>query len=260
MSAKSLKNITHHPSLKQAEDIKTLCAPLKQLNIDYFSHTRVNKDGHFFGISSNPAFSQHYLERKYYNADIHLAKKKQFGQFVIWDTIERVGLSKKMHSEAAQFGVKHTFTIIEKNDDFTDCFHFAADVNDQTINQVYLNQLDTLTAFTHYFREQTKGSPDLLPYLTFSFQVDENAPGYTIHEPHFLATSNHAPLQAKQFFALKETEVSILKWLHLGKTLEQISEIMGLAPVTIHKHIAQLKIKTGCFTQFQLGEFYSRFF
>lgn len=53
-------------------------------------------------------------------------------------------------------------------------------------------------------------------------------------------------------------EIEILSWLHRGKSINQISELLELAEITIKKYGASIKSKTGCYTQFQLGEYFSK--
>src|SRR5204862_596476 len=127
--------IENHPAVNNAVHLRTMSRPLNKIGITYFSHVRQYGDGRFAGLASSPEFTAHYLENQYYNVDLHTVNNK-YGDIVIWDHLERVGLSKKMHDEASAFGVKHTFSIIEKNPTYTDVFHFAADVNDVYINQV----------------------------------------------------------------------------------------------------------------------------
>ena len=54
-----------------------------------------------------------------------------------------------------------------------------------------------------------------------------------------------------------DRELEILSWLHKGKTINEIGQILGIADITIKKHIANVKRKSGCFTMFQLGEYFS---
>src|SRR4051794_30499128 len=92
--------ISQHPNLIHAHDLRELCRPLENLNITYFTHAHVDNNGQFSALTNNPRFSEHYLRNQYYNADIHLAQTSELGNYVIWDAIERYGLSAKMHQEA----------------------------------------------------------------------------------------------------------------------------------------------------------------
>lgn len=58
--------------------------------------------------------------------------------------------------------------------------------------------------------------------------------------------------------SITQRELDILAWMHKGKGLEQISMILGVSTITVKKNIAAIKQKTKCYTQFQLGELFSR--
>ena len=145
--------ISQHPIFNHANEIKDICKPLEKLSINYFAHVRVDNENNFSVLANNTGFLEHYLRNEYYNADIHLADNSKFGNYVIWDAIERYGQSEKMHREAAQFGVQHTFTIIEKNQNSNDYYHFAHQSSSNSINQVYLSNLDLLKCFILHFND-----------------------------------------------------------------------------------------------------------
>jgi hypothetical protein len=64
-------NFKKHPIFNNKDQIVDICSPLKKLDITYFSHANVNQSGEFSGICNNTEFAEHYLRKKYYNADIH---------------------------------------------------------------------------------------------------------------------------------------------------------------------------------------------
>ena len=176
--------ISKHPALIHSQDMETICRPLTNLGITYFAHVNVTKQGHFSGISNNAKFAEHYLKNKYYNADIHLAKKNNLGCYILWDSLDRVGLSEKMHTEAAQFGVRHTFTIIEKKHFHSDFYHFATHVKNNSINQVYIENIDLLQRFIIYFNKVISSSSVLIKAYDIVFKLDHLSQGYTIREDH----------------------------------------------------------------------------
>jgi DNA-binding CsgD family transcriptional regulator len=262
-----MNKITNHPILNHAQDVAEICKPLKLLNIDYFSHVRVDNKGHFTALASNAGFAEHYLNNKYYNADIHMAVNYHAGNYVIWDAIERDGLSERMHQEASAFGIEHTFTLIDKNRHGSDFYHFAGNAIGSSINQIYLENIDLLELFVLFFNEKVFESKALSSVYQHTFSIDADAPGYMVKDNvgdlrDSLASFREEiklkkKLRTGKIHALSRREVEILDWLHHGKTTEQIAQILEVSNVTINKHIANIKEKTGCFTQFQLGELYN---
>ncbi len=57
---------------------------------------------------------------------------------------------------------------------------------------------------------------------------------------------------------LSSRQMEVMWWLHQGKTASEIAEILGVADVTIRKHIINIKEKTNCHTMFQLGGYYAK--
>lgn len=250
-----MKSIQNHPSLLYAQDISTLCQPLLKLNISYFAHVHIDLAGHFSGVSNNAAFGEHYLKNKYYNADIHMASENKFGHYVIWDAIERSGQSLKMHSEAAEFGVRHTFTIIEKDHTGKHFYHFANNSPSPTINQVYLTNIDLLKLFIAYFKDNIKQSKLLAKAYDIKFKLDTTAKGYIIKtddkirvpEIEFIRElklgthfSNHA---------LSKRQLDCLYYLIRGMTVKEISNYLNLSPKTVEHYLDAAKIKLNCFSR-----------
>ena len=262
-----LKKILQHPVLQHSQDISDLCQPLRSLQITYFCHVRIDAKDNFSAISNHPEFHKHYLQHNYHNVDIHMANT-ELGKWVIWDAIDCCGESEKMNKESEEFGIYHTFTIIEKNRANKSYYHFSTDKPGKSINQEYLNNLELLRLFILYFHEKVSTSRSLSSAYDIHFSLEHEASGFEVqlNENHFIDN------EAKSLFLkkikmhscslIKELtlrEIEILSWLHRGKTFNQIAEILNISEVTIKKHIANIKHKTQCYTQFQLGEFFSQF-
>ncbi len=266
-----MKLLTQHPTFNQTQDIVDICRPLQLLNVDYFCHAYVDNAGNFSALSSNPAFGEHYLNKKYYNADIHLAKTTQFDKYVLWDAIERTGQSAQMYMEGLEFGLDHVFTIIEKSSNGSHFYHFASSTADSSINQMYLSNIDLMKLFITHFKDKTRGSKSLAAAFDFTFSIDQHAPGFTTKE----VNANNTAEMRKEFIELvsankkfhvtegkplSKREIEILAWLHYGKSISQVANILGVSDITIAKHISNIKDKVGYYTQFQLGEFFSKCF
>lgn len=264
-------DIRKHPALVATDCIKNLCSPLKKLNISYFAHVNINQAGEFAAMSSNPAFSEHYLLNGYYNFDIHLADTKRFGQFILWDEIKRRDESEKMHLEAAQFGVKHTFTVIKENEGSKDFYHFATHLDNIDINQIYVGNIDLLECFITFFNECSKRNRSLREYIDFKFSIEKKTAEYKINDAtlpqfskknrlqfieemnqhgHYVKELNLSSLNS---FAISPREQEFLNWLVSGKTAPEIALILNISKRTAEKHLLSIKEKMGCSTLFELG-------
>ena len=248
--------IRKHPAILLSEDIKTICRPLLKLNISYFAHIKITKDGKFSGISNNPGFSEHYLKNRYYNADIHLAKKQMIEKYIIWDLIERTGLSKKMHTEASQFGVQHTFTIVSRNPKHDDYYHFASHVSTPAFNQVYIENIDLLHSFVAFFTDKINSSVTLSEAYNLQFSIDKSAPGYTFIPNEYLLnnqtnrngfiqelnTFNHShAINTHPISRLPPQQYRCVELLAQGFSAKQIASLLNLSNRTIENYLAHVK-------------------
>src|SRR5579864_1560936 len=174
--------IHHHPSLTHAQDLRDICKPLNILNINYFAHVNITRDGEFSGMNNNAAFSEHYLKKRYYNADIHMNQTNSLGEQIIWDALECDAETDQLNIEAKAFGVDHTFTLVNKNPDSTDYYHFSSNLLGFSINQEYLRHLDLLKLFIQHFHEQVRQSRALLRTYDMKFMIDDQPTGFNIKQ------------------------------------------------------------------------------
>ncbi len=265
-----VNKLEDHPIFTQSQDIADICSPLNLLNISYFSHVHLDNAGIFSGIANNVKFAENYIEKKFYEADIHLANSDNINKFVVWDAIERFGRSEQMYSEGIELGVNHAFTIFEKTDYGRDFFHFATNQADSSINQTYLSNIDLLNQFIMYFKNTMNESKSLSSAYDFPFVIEKPYDGFIINpaipiNPNALRARltklihNNKAFKVNNKTLLSFREMEVLAWLHYGKAVSQVAEILGVTDVTINKHIARIKEKTRCYTQFQMGEFFSSF-
>lgn len=255
------KKIHQHPGISHHDDIQTICKPLHNLDVTYFAHVRMNPTGEFNVITNNPDYQIHYLENQYYNCDVHLAGNDP-GDLVIWDCVRRQGNSEKMVREAKEFGVDHLFTLIKKGEEYSDYFHFASAVSDETINQRYLSQRNKLEKFTHHFLDKIKSNKQLSKILSIEFGVNKNEAEFDFGAAP--SSSAEIPDSQKYYvsyqnkcFTLSAREYLILHWLGLGKTAAEVGLIHDISASTVRKHIENIKQKSGCYTAFQLGALYA---
>lgn len=137
------------------DSIINLCRPLfKQTEITYFSHTRIDKNLKFHGLSSDPNFSDYYLNKKFYNFDIHLLNLDNKINYIHCDMVDRTDEIITLHDAFAKFGYGHTFTIIESHDTYRDYYHFAADIENKSINNKYYQYTEILMRHILFFKEQ----------------------------------------------------------------------------------------------------------
>lgn len=255
------RKLNTHPIFTHAQELACICSPLKHLNISYFAHVNITNGGEFTSLSNNPSFAKHYMEKGYYNADIHLASADQLGNHVIWDAIDLDGKTKKLNEESIQFGVSHVFTIIQEKTKSKDFYHFASDSIGKSINQEYLRNIHLLKMFISQFSETINSSRELHEAYKIKFSVDEDKSGFStkidpvtlqdqkLREHLFKeACTNKYPL----VHDLSKRENECLALYASGSTAKEISINLGLSIRSIENYIYNIKIKLGVSTKAEL--------
>jgi DNA-binding CsgD family transcriptional regulator len=261
-----------HPIFSLSDDIAQICKPLDLLNINYFSHVHINQDGNFTGLGSGPEFTENYFTKKYYNADIHLAKKLDLGKYIVWDNIERFGQSEQMYEEGIQFGVNHVFTIVgDKTEKGSDYYHFATKTISPAVNQKYINNIDLLELFILHFKSHVKNSPSLLKAYNMPLNINYETADYAMRDQNLIVQhmkNKHQFLDEIKEILPHNVEQSInietnlasfpaqqLKCLNLlikGKSSKQIAYILNLSQRTVENYLQIIRRKMNCRNQLEL--------
>lgn len=240
--------------MRYSNDIQMLCSSLRILGITYFAHVHVTRAGQFTCLGSSPQFMEYYIPNKCYNADVHMAKSKDLGPYLIWDAVEQQGKSADLYEASAQCGVKHTFTIIEQSEHGSDFFHFATDKHDRSINQVYLTHLDLLKRFISYFKEQVASSSVLAAAYDFKLELDTEGEGFKVKSGAW----QNVAMKRLQFMEnlssndqtimydyppLTRRELECLELYARGSSAKLIGVKLNLSNRTIETHLANAKSK-----------------
>ena len=270
-----MKNTHLHPTQSHANELAEICRPLEKLNITYFGHAQINDQGHFAALNNNPEFMQFYLNKRYYNADIHMAKQTQLGHFVIWDNIALDKEGEKLKCEAVDFGVDHTFTIIERNCSGMQYYHFSTSIGDQSINQENLRHIDLLKHFIAYFHEQVKSSKNLNDAYATTFALAANSSSFlaeettirelflqdlkrdssqTISRPNTFNNTVRELVSNYGQNKLTSREIDCLCLTLQGKTAKLVGQVLGISRRTVEEYLSNIKTKVGVFSKSELIE------
>jgi DNA-binding CsgD family transcriptional regulator len=201
-----------HPSLVHHKKIKALCSPLDKLNINYFSCSHINNNAEFF---------EHYIKKEYFNADLHTANTSHFGKYVIWDAIPRAGKTSEMGEDAKAFGIEHTFTIIKKHNDGESFYHFATSIKDESMNQVFLANVDLLESMYHQLK--TKINTQSSGYI---IKPENNLIVSSRNREDFVADLNHGQAESECFDIFQSIHSNLLSFQYelIKKTNQALSQ------------------------------------
>lgn len=259
MSAK----FSQHPIFTFTEEISDICKPLRTLDISYFSHVNVNKHAQFSAIGTNPKFTKYYFENELYNNDI-ASNINELGDHVIWDLMPRCVQTEQMYKEAALFDIRHNFTIIHKEKEETNCYHFSTHINNRAFNQTYLSNIDLLNKFIQHFRGKVNASKHLLSAYDMKFELTEKSrlEDFGFKETNSIlelekkrkAFSSHLEVNSPRLkcavilhkntlkpITLAPQQMRCLLLLLGGKTNKEIARILHISYRTVEHHVDRIK-------------------
>lgn len=238
-----------HPAIIYTQELQDICLPLQKLNISYFCHANITYTGRFTALCNHGRFSQHYIEKKYYEIDIHTSKALKEVEYVIWDSIELKGLALQMNQDAVLHGARHPFTLIQKNDDSVDYYHFATHRSEETINQVYLHNRDLLKLFILYFKEKIAALFHLQKAYQMPFIISDDTSSFSAASqiPYHEKNMRKAFLDAlySHKHPLSNREFSCLQLIAKNFTAKQIARELNISHRTVELHIQKILEKLG---------------
>ena len=253
--------ISQHPTLTALDDLKQICKPLQRLNIDYFAHVRIDHEGKFSTVLTSPGFAKAYFKQKFYNVDVHVEKAIAFGKFIVWDALEYSGNSAQMLKTAQDLDHRHAFTICQKSQFGDEYYHFATHINNRSMNQMYLNNVDLLEKFIPYFHQQVQATPKLKEAYDIKFDIEPTKANYSFKSDSMILTPNNQRIEflrdiqdgitllnksSHNEVKLSEQQALCLYHLLQGKSAKLIARDLHISYRTVEHHIENIRKVTGC--------------
>lgn len=167
--------------------------------------------------------------------------------------------------QAREFDIDHGITLVDKKDTYVDTWHFGTQSKQYSIYDIYLNKMDLLERFTHYFRDHAKSLIEKAERVKVKYdnpivvdqemRVDQQSLAHNDYKLYLEQTS------PKRWYLgdkhnntyLTQRELDCLYWLRYGKSAEEIGMILNTTTSTAQSHIENIKKKFDCYKQFQLG-------
>lgn len=259
-----------HPTIIHQNDLLEICKPLTKLNIVYFAHVNIDNKNQMSTIGLDPNFFEEYFKNHFQFYDLHQAHLSNYNMHIIWDAIKVTHNThtRKLQEVFSQFNYGHTFTIVrslEKN--FRDYYHFAVKINDDFMNNHYLQITNELYGFINYFNDKIQRNGKLKSAYQIKFDLRNKESGF-FHECQLetenLLDFNNSIVTERFYFNhikyLTKKEIDCLYWISKGKIEEEIAIILQITRRTVKEHVKNIKLKLQCRTLFQLGVIYNKLF
>jgi hypothetical protein len=243
------QDLKKYPPFTHAQDLLEICQPLAKMGIDYFAHVHVDNQNQFSAIGLKPDFAKIYVEKSYYNYDIHMASQCTEENYIVWDFLDLKNQSKELREDLHHFDMHHTFTIAKPGDNGKEYFHFATSAANYSANNNYLQNLTYLKKFIQYFKEKIHDHKQLKTSYHYKFSIDTENAQFSTSTPlqPTIDDSLDKQLALNRIYIndtdayLTKREFECLYWMSMGKTIEDIAMLLVIKPRTVKAHIANMK-------------------
>lgn len=245
-------------SVNLANDVNEICKDLFQhTQIDYFCYGRFyknsNKTTH---LVSHSGWHKHFHKQGLYAT----AEELQAGVYFARDFLPN---SVKHASE--YFGRKNFLAIINEFDTYKEVFGF--DSQAENIASFYINNLDLLFKFNHFFKAKSVDlfkkadlDPTILPM--------QEAKNIATTPAKIITSDDIASLKEKLFLrqyvlyfrnkpiTLSSRELECLTLLANGRTAKEIANTLNISSRTVETHLLKIKNKIGIYRKSDLINFF----
>lgn len=254
--------IEANPSIKHHAILDTICRPLKKHDVVFFGYTAVDSDNKAYCLGSKLDYALEYLKSEFVKSDIQHYDGDSVGkyEYTFWDFADLNTSTQNLYKMAADFDQSHTISITRHEKNRTHCYHFSGGVQDNGINERYLQHLDSLHSYIDYFDDCLKNMPELASVYDHPTYVGQQKPlevQLLTSNPKEIDLVKHGDktLRFKHFYHyyLTKKERNCLYWLKQGKSVEMIAMINEVSRKTVDRHVSSIKKKFDCYTTFQLG-------
>lgn len=239
--------------VSEADNIKSIAAPLKLLGIDGFFYMRIYPDNKILDLTTDLEWGKLFFDNLYQNK----YKPEDLYQHMCFT--ENVSLwANNPHNVIWQEGEKYFnigngVSIFRNKQEYTAVYSFYSKNSNYQMNNFYVNNLDVLDRFINYFEDRAatiinrqSRNVIVLPEY-YATAVSDTLDGEKNIEIFMSNISSEGGLNKYDIFQkLSSRQKECLKWICMGKTAEEIGIILGCSHRTIEAHIKNIKDHLGC--------------
>lgn len=247
-------------TVTSAREVKEVCAPLNRLGIGYFHYAKMYSDGSVLLLVSNAEWHKHVFLKEKPGPWPSDGVRLEEGCY-LWDSIYHYELVEDANN---YFDIASGMVLVKKYKGYHDVYSFGAAKGEKDIINFCFNNVDMLEKFTLYFKEK----------LSKVIKVADNnrivVPGSMRDKNHLYSSSlSHFDSLKGSFLTdigfmdqemtvdrcrleLRKREIDVLNYISKGKTAKEAANILGLAPRTVERYMANAKERLNCYSKSQL--------
>lgn len=252
------QKVKTHPAIMFASQVAEICKPLSKVDIDFFSHVRTFEDGSISILCNRPDISIACAESQlYHNARYTKPPRFYTSGYYIWNNDNRTDKEEEHSALLRKHGISNGLTIIRREAEYCDFFHFASSPNNSHINNFYVNNLEAFGKFADFFlekahqliriseRNRIKVAPEENDLEVLSKEEKAN------NDSGFMRVLTQNGMNSGSI-NLSKRQKDCLYWLLKGKTAAETANILNLSQRTVESYINHIKIKFQCSTKSEL--------
>jgi len=238
-----------------AETFTELCHEvLKDTPLNYFSISRVYKNGTYNALMTDPKWVEHYLDHHYKNTIAQNVKHYQVNHvkdYELWSLSSMYGQSEEMqrlYEDCCIFGYSNGITFVQEYEDCYELYSFSSSCI-EGVDQYVIENIDHLRLLTLMIKEKLLNDQALSQEFEKAYEIPNNLPEPSLDQKPKILFKD---LKINQFYfneADKKTyftkkEILCLIYLVRGCSIKQIADILQLSPRTIETHLNNVKLKS----------------
>lgn len=234
---------------RNSVDLQNLIFPIiSQIDLKYFFHSRIYMDGSEIAFSTFPE-----LTNSIYDNSFNILRYRVLSaidrEYIVWTaTTAETKYLYDFYSQKYKIG--NGLSIIEKNKEYIDSFHFGGDYCNIGMTEYLINNTDLLKNICAYYKNKFQkkiASKESNRIFIPSRKVNLNKIIFSQNNRKFISLqlSMLKDKESAIFGDIKvsKREMEVLCWLANGKTAEETALILGLSKRTVEDHIKNMKDK-----------------
>lgn len=253
----------NHFTLNESTNIKSICMPLEQYGISFFTYFRCYDDGSVIALVSDKDIYYHHFQQEYLMAPYipENMLKDKFYYFASPNNVN-VKFNEAYYEYTSKFKLLYPIYMFERYKGYVDIFVFATSDDDYKIINFYVNNMDILESFKLYFKDKAakivckaNKSRIVIPNcMRLNFTGLSSNDDITKNVNFLKEHTNNINHILKLHFNTKLTqrELQSLSCLLRGRTAAETAQTLNISPKTIESYIESVKNKLNCLTRSEL--------
>jgi DNA-binding CsgD family transcriptional regulator len=236
-------------TLEQSSHFQALCQPLMdKLPLSFIRLTRIFKNNTLAILTNRPDALEWYFSEKKYLLGVNEQGYEFYNSgFALSDSWPSAPdkINQLLQPLRDDFNIDSELVLYYKKNDYVDIFEIALGRGHHQVNNLLMKHFRLIDNFVQH---------QLLVHPLIQKHCNESQIALSSDQkPVFLFKNALIPETDAQLGHLTTRELESLFWLHQGKSVPEIAQILQISPRTTEKYVQQLKMKLQVYSPFQLG-------